>query len=206
VSGRCHPKQMQRWFFCKPRHHQNQRSLRVRHHHPARVLDRTPIGLGAGSDFSYVADQAVGVRAVGAVEFFQGVEIRQMVAVEHQVIGAPHLYQTVGGKADCLIQRHANVQQDKGDDQRVDERCSQYHERDCVDDVAVEAGARLLVEAFKLRIENRSTTFQAKPQANAAFGDFGIEFNLQCLDRRRKACRFCAHDADPVSATRAAVL
>lgn len=84
-----------------------------------------------------------------------------MVAVEHKVIGAPHLGQTVGGKADCLIQRHANVQQDKGDDQRVDERCSQCHERVCVDDVAVEAGAGLLVESLKFRIENRSTTFQA---------------------------------------------
>jgi len=57
----------------------------------ARVFDGAEILLGPCDDFGRVADQSVGVGAVGAVKTLEHVEVGQVLAINGDVVGAPYL-------------------------------------------------------------------------------------------------------------------
>ena len=59
---------------------------RVSPNHAPGVLDRTPILLGAPGDLANVGNQSVGIRAVGAVELFERVQVGNVMAIEYQII------------------------------------------------------------------------------------------------------------------------
>src|ERR1700719_755822 len=77
--------------------------MRMRAEDPAGVLDRAPIDFGARRHLAHKCDRAVGIGAIGAIDFLDDVEISEMVAVEHQIVAASHLWNLVDGKADRLI-------------------------------------------------------------------------------------------------------
>ena len=57
--------------------------IRVGADRMAGMLDGAPILLCAPADLSDVTDQSVGVGAVGAVQFLQGIEVCEMMPVEN---------------------------------------------------------------------------------------------------------------------------
>src|ERR1039457_6190982 len=91
--------------------------MRVRPQHPAGMLDRAPVNLGARRHLARKRDRAIGVGAIGAIDLLDDVEIGEMVAVEHQVIAAAHLWNPVDRKADRLIRHDPDVEQRDRDDQ-----------------------------------------------------------------------------------------
>ena len=106
----------------------------------ARVLDRAPVLLGAGGDLARVGDQAGGVAAIGAVEFLERVEIRQLGAVEDDVIAAPDLADAVERETDGVVDGQAEVENRQRHDEAVDERRREQVLRPAGEQPADEAG------------------------------------------------------------------
>ena len=76
-----------------------------------RVLDRTPVLLGSPGNFHGVGQHPVPIRAVHAVEAFDGVQVSQFVAVNRDVIPAARFGYAVDGKANGLIYGDEQIQQ-----------------------------------------------------------------------------------------------
>src|ERR1700722_20069890 len=74
-----------------------------------RMLYRAPILLCATADFAGVRNYAIGVRAIGAIELFNRVQIAKMMTVEHEIVGAAHLSDAVCLKADRMIDGYEEV-------------------------------------------------------------------------------------------------
>ena len=62
------------------------RIARVRAQHLVRVFDRAEVLLGSGGNLARIGQQAAGVRAIQTVEFFEDVEVGQMLMVEHDIV------------------------------------------------------------------------------------------------------------------------
>src|SRR5690606_21015921 len=90
--------------------------------HALGVLYWTPILLGPRSNLAHIGDDAIDVRAIGAVEFFQRVQIGQSSAIENDVAPAFDLRDAVGTKAKRLVERHPKIKHYKWNDQRIDDR------------------------------------------------------------------------------------
>ena len=88
--------------------------------HAGGVFDGAPVGLGPGGDFPDICDQPVGIGAIGAVDFLRQVQMRQPVAVHHDIVAPGDPGDAIGAKADRLIQADEEIQDHEGDDQRID--------------------------------------------------------------------------------------
>src|SRR5678816_4185288 len=81
--------------------------------HTLRVSDRTPVLLGPTRDFPNVCEDAVGISTVHAIELFDRVEVREMLAVDHDVGRAADPCDAVNGKAHPLVDSEPCI--DEGD-------------------------------------------------------------------------------------------
>ena len=78
----------------------------VRTQNLVRMLDGAEVLLGAAQDLVHVGHQSAAVSAVGAVEFLDEVEVLQVLAVEHDVVAAPHLGDAVDRETAPLVETH----------------------------------------------------------------------------------------------------
>ena len=97
----------------------------VRPQHPPGMLDRTPILLSAGTDFPDVGNKSVGVGTVEAVEFLNDVQVGELLAVVHQIVGALHLGNSIHGEAGRLVEGYEQIQEEKGYETGIDDRGGQ---------------------------------------------------------------------------------
>src|ERR1019366_2778778 len=100
--------------------------VRVWTEHPAGVLDRAPVDLGARRHLAHEGDHAIAIGAIGAIDLLDDVEIGEMVAVEHQIVAAVHFWNFVDRKADRLIRYHPDIDQYERNDQRIYHRRAQH--------------------------------------------------------------------------------
>ena len=63
-----------------------------------RMPDRTEALLGSRGDFSDVGKQAVGIGAIDAADFLDGIQISQAASVEDQVVLTPNFRDSKDGK------------------------------------------------------------------------------------------------------------
>ena len=77
----------------------------------AGMLYRTPILFRTSGDFAHIGNEAVGVRAIGAIELFERVKISEMVTIKHEVVAAIYLGDPIRRKADGLIDGNEQVEQ-----------------------------------------------------------------------------------------------
>jgi hypothetical protein len=75
----------------------------MRSRYRSRVLDRTPVLLGARGDLAHVGNQAVRVAAVDAVHFLDAIQLRQLMAIDDEVPAASDTCDAVDREADPLI-------------------------------------------------------------------------------------------------------
>ena len=87
----------------------------------ARVLDRTEVLLGTRRYFARISQQSIRVGAEGAVEPLEGVQVCEVLPVNSDVIRTPDLGDLIDRKADGLVQRDAQIEEQKGNDQAVDD-------------------------------------------------------------------------------------
>ena len=73
------------------------------------MFDRAPELLGSSRDFLDIGDQTVEVAAIGAVYFFNQIQIVEILMIEDDVIPAFDFWNTVSRKARCLIEADASV-------------------------------------------------------------------------------------------------
>lgn len=74
---------------------------------PTGVLDRTPVLPSPAVDLAEVAREPVAVRAEAATQLFDDIELRQVLAIEGEVIAAPRLLDAMDGKAGAPARRLA---------------------------------------------------------------------------------------------------
>src|SRR5215218_5524201 len=79
----------------------------------AGVLDWTPILLSAATDLTCVSQEPVAIRAIGTVDFLDGVQIGQVIAIEDEIVLPSDFINLVHRKADQLIYRDKDIEQDK---------------------------------------------------------------------------------------------
>jgi hypothetical protein len=79
------------------------RVTRMRRDDPAGVFYRTPVLFGTGSYFPRISNQSIRIRAVGAVDLFDCIQIGEMSTVRDEVIRAMDLGKSIHGKTDCLV-------------------------------------------------------------------------------------------------------
>src|SRR6476660_7781981 len=163
------------------------------------VLDWTPILLGAPGDLANVSDQSVGVRAVGAVELFEGVQIGKVMAVEYQIIAAVHLRDSIHRKTDTLVNRDKEIEQHERNDYGIDHRRSQDHQRACIQQIGGEACSQLAMAAQDFLFEEDPASFQPYAKLGSALRQFRFELGLQNLDFWRQCHDFGIHRNLPVA-------
>jgi len=78
--------------------------------HLARVFDRTKILFSSGNDLGDIRDQAGAVCTIRAMEFFDEVQIAEVLPVKHDIVAAPHFRYLVNREASPLIQAYAQIQ------------------------------------------------------------------------------------------------
>jgi hypothetical protein len=88
----------------------------------ARVLDRTEILLGPRYDLADIGDDPGAIGAIAAVEFFEPIEIFEVLPVEHDIVTAANLFDAIDWKASRLIKGDAQVNNRQRHDHGVDDR------------------------------------------------------------------------------------
>src|SRR5450830_1765039 len=146
------------------------------------MLDRAPVLLGARRDLAREGDDAVGVGAIGAVELLQRIEIGEMVAVEHEIVGALDLGDAVDRKAYRLKNTDEEIEQQKRNDAGVDHRRGQHHQRVGPEQVGQQLLAQLPVAAQQLFFECDTAMLEADAQLCAALGELGVELAFEPAD------------------------
>src|ERR1035437_1445067 len=134
--------------------------VRVRAEHPAGMLDRAPVNLGARRHLAHKGDRTIGVRTISAIDLLDDVEVGEMMAVEHQVIAAAHLRNLVDRKADRLIRHDPDVEQRDRDYKRIDHRRGQYDQRIGIDEIARYPRPDLAVDPQHLFLEHDPAVFE----------------------------------------------
>ncbi|OIQ65420.1 hypothetical protein GALL_530210 [mine drainage metagenome] len=152
--------------------------VRMRPEHAAGVLDRAPINLGTRRHLAHERDRTVGIGAIGAIDLLDDVEIGEMVAVEHEVVAAAHFWNLVDRKADRLIGHGRDVEQRDGDNQRIDHRRGQYHQRIGVDQIPRRPRLEFAVDPQHFLLEHDPAVFDAETQFFAPFRQFRLDLGL----------------------------
>jgi len=75
------------------------------------VLDGTPVLLRSHDDLSNVCDQAIHVATVDAVEFFDAVQVRQLMPVDRDKPLPLHLWNSVEREANELIEGDGQIEE-----------------------------------------------------------------------------------------------
>ena len=86
------------------------------------MFDRAEILFSSGDHFSYIGNHAVAVCAVGTVEFFDKIQVIELLPVVENVVAAFHLFDAVDRKAGQLIKRHEEIRDQQRNDHRVNNR------------------------------------------------------------------------------------
>src|SRR5450830_1255632 len=146
------------------------------------MLDRAPVLLGARRNLAREGDDAVGVGAIGAVELLQRIEIGEMVAVEHEIVGAFDLGDAIDRKAYRLKNTDEEIEQQKRNDAGVDHRRGQHHQRVGPEQVGQQLLAQLPVAAQQLFFECDTAMLEADAQLCAALGELGVELAFEPAD------------------------
>ncbi|MMZ65971.1 hypothetical protein D1872_284190 [compost metagenome] len=89
------------------------------------MLNRAPELLRTCCHFTRISHQTIEVTTVDAVEFFNPVEISQILAVEHNIVTSPHQRNLVDPKVDMHVECDKKVENDTRNKHRVDDRRSQ---------------------------------------------------------------------------------
>jgi hypothetical protein len=124
------------------------------------MFDRTPIGFCSRCDLLDIGDQAVSIRTIDAVEFFDCVQISQPVTIEDDVVAALDPWDAVDPEADRLVQGHRKIQKREGNDHRVDEGRRQDRQEACIHELAGQVGSKLAMRAKNLLLEDDATILQ----------------------------------------------
>jgi len=78
--------------------------------HAKSVLDRTPILFRPRGDFGCKGENAVGIAAIFAIQFFDKIEIREPPAVEQDEVRAPRLGNAVDRETHRLVDRQHQIE------------------------------------------------------------------------------------------------
>lgn len=89
------------------------------------MLDRTPELFGPRADLARISDEAVGITAVDAIEFLDRVQIREMMAIDHEMVFAAYPRNSVNAKTEMLKNGDRKIENDQRDDHAVDNGCRQ---------------------------------------------------------------------------------
>lgn len=85
------------------------------------MVDRTPVLLRSRSDFACIRHDAVGVAAIGAIQFLRR-EIGQAMPVDDDIVASGDLRNLPQPKADRLIKRNRGVKKRDRNDHCVNDR------------------------------------------------------------------------------------
>ena len=72
--------------------------------HVLRVPNGTPVLFGAVGDLTDVGKNAIGVPAEDAIGFLNGVQVREVVTIDHDILRAAHRRDAIHAKADRLVE------------------------------------------------------------------------------------------------------
>lgn len=125
----------------------------MRRRNRAGVFDRAPILLGACGHFAHICEQPVGVAAEGAVHFLDPVQVRQLMSIDREVPAARHTCNPVDRKADRLIERHPQIENDERKQQRVDDWSGQKAEEIAFSNICRDALAQPPMRLSKLLVK-----------------------------------------------------
>jgi hypothetical protein len=82
------------------------------------VLDRAPVLFGARRHLAKIGRHAIAVGTIETIEFFDGVQVRQIGAVEDQIVAPLHLRNAVDREADGLVRRNEQIDEQKESSRR----------------------------------------------------------------------------------------
>ena len=111
------------------------------------MLDGTEAQLRSRRDLGNIREQPVGVGAIDAANFFDGVQVRQAPSIEDQIVSPPNLLDLIERKANGLVDGHEQIQQQKRNHAGVNYGPGQDHQEARIPDVPPERGLELAVLA-----------------------------------------------------------
>src|ERR1035438_10184314 len=85
------------------------------------VFDGAPVLFGSRGDFGGIGEQSVSVRAEGAVQALQKIQIFQIPSIVNEIVRAPDLWDSVNREADALVNGQEQIEQKKRNDAGVDD-------------------------------------------------------------------------------------
>src|SRR5580700_1748442 len=88
---------------------------------PERVLDGTPVLLGAGGHFSYVSAHAIYIGAVVAVEALQNIQVFQPAPIKDDIVRAFHTGNSIDREAEDLVEQDDEVFQKEPQTTEIDD-------------------------------------------------------------------------------------
>jgi len=151
---------------------------------------------GARDDLPAVGDQPVAVAAIHAIEFLDGIEVGQVLAIDDDIVPAHHPRNAVDAEADSLIKADGQVEQGQGQDHAVDDRRGEYRQRTRMAQVAAQAGA-IPTQRLHLAGQARAPFLQGPAQAFALFVDALLQLTAQGLDLSLQTPDFFVHARSP---------
>ena len=80
------------------------------------MFDGAPVLLGAGGHLAKIGSQTIAIGAVGAVDLLHQVKVGQIGTVKHQILTAPYLGDAIERKADMLVAKEKEIQQQQRHD------------------------------------------------------------------------------------------
>ena len=88
----------------------------------ARVLDRAKVLLGSRHDLAHVGNKPSSIRTISAVEFFDEIEVFEMLPVKHDIVGTTDFRNFVNRETGRLIEADEQIENNQRDDHAVDDR------------------------------------------------------------------------------------
>jgi hypothetical protein len=88
-----------------------------------RTFDRTPEPFRTRGDLPGIGDGPVGITTVDAIELLDRVQLRQMIAVDHEIVSTAQPRNAVNAETQILIQGDRQIENNQRDDHTVDNRC-----------------------------------------------------------------------------------
>lgn len=96
--------------------------MRVRPLDPPCVFYGTPVGFGTPGNLADIAQKTIGISAIDTVQLFKSIKIGKMMTVKGDMIRPLDFPDPVNGKAEKLIDRGEDIQQNQRNEQGIDNR------------------------------------------------------------------------------------
>ncbi len=103
------------------------------------MLDGTPVLLRSSRYFGPIGEHTIPIRAVGAIEALQKVEIFEPASIEDKIVRASHLRDSIHREADALVHCQEQIEQAERNDGGIDDGRRQVRQKTRVQKVRGES-------------------------------------------------------------------